>query len=55
MFEIVPQTPYVGAIVSGVDVDTSSDEDFAEVYRAWLDHGVICVPGQHLEMEKARR
>lgn len=51
MLEIVPQTPHIGAIVSGVDVNTMSDDDFGQIYQAWLDHGVICVRGQHLDKQ----
>ncbi len=50
MPEINPQNPHIGAIVSGVDVNVMSDDDFAAIYRAWLDHGVICVRGQDLDI-----
>ncbi len=51
MLEIVPQTPHIGAIVTGVDVNTVSDSEFAQIYQAWLDHGVICVRGQSLDKQ----
>jgi taurine dioxygenase len=50
MIEIVPQTPHIGAIISGVDVNRLSENEFAQIYQAWLHHGVICVRGQQLEM-----
>lgn len=50
MLEIVPQNPHIGAIVTGVDVNAMSADEFGQIYQAWLDHGVICVRGQHLDM-----
>lgn len=45
---IRPMGPQVGVEVSDVDVRTISDEDFAKVYQAWLDHNVLVVSGQDL-------
>jgi len=42
---------HIGAEISGVDVKTLSDEDFAKVYRGWLDHNVLVIHGQDLEIE----
>ena len=50
MLEVVPQNPHIGAIVSGVDVNTMGADEFARIYQAWLDHSVICVRGQNLDM-----
>ncbi len=50
MLEIIPQNPHVGAIVNGADVNDMSDEAFAQIYQAWLKHGVICVRGQNMDM-----
>jgi taurine dioxygenase len=41
----------IGAEIHGVDVRTLDDVDFATIYRAWLDHNVVVVPGQELEIE----
>ena len=55
---VVRVTPYssaLGALISGVDLSQPlSDEDFAQVRQAYLDHGVIffrdqdITPEQHL-------
>jgi taurine dioxygenase len=41
----------VGVEVSGVDVHALGDADFAAIYRAWLDHNVMVIPGQALDIE----
>jgi taurine dioxygenase len=41
----------IAAEVSGVDVKSLHDADFATIYRAWLDHNVLVIPGQALEIE----
>ncbi len=38
----------IGVEVSGVDVKSISDEDFAKIYQAWIDHNVLVVTGQEL-------
>jgi taurine dioxygenase len=38
----------IGAEVSGVDVKTISDRNFAKIYQAWIDHNVVVVKDQHL-------
>ena len=38
----------IGVEVSGVDVKTIGDSDFAKIYRAWIDHNVMVVTGQEL-------
>lgn len=38
----------IGVEVSGVDVKTMTDADFAKIYRAWIDHNVLVVTGQEL-------
>jgi taurine dioxygenase len=40
----------IGAEIHGVDVKTLDDAGFAAIYRAWLDHNVVVVPDQHLEI-----
>lgn len=46
--QIRPVGPMIGVEVSGVDLKTISDSDFARVYQAWLDHNVLVVTGQEL-------
>jgi taurine dioxygenase len=41
----------IGAEIRGVDVKTLDDAGFERIYRAWLDHTVIAVRDQHLEVE----
>jgi taurine dioxygenase len=43
--------PQIGAEIHGVDVKTLDDAGFAEIYRAWLDHNVVVLPGQQLELD----
>ncbi len=38
----------IGVEVSGVDVKTIGDEDFAKIYQAWIDHNVLVVKAQEL-------
>jgi alpha-ketoglutarate-dependent taurine dioxygenase len=38
----------IGVEVSGVDVKSISDADFARLYQAWIDHNVLVVTGQEL-------
>ena len=48
MINISPATPKIGAEISGVDVRNLDDAAFRLIYRAFLDHIVIVVRGQHL-------
>jgi taurine dioxygenase len=42
----------LGAEVRGVDLRRSLDDDtFAQIHQAWLDHSLLCFPGQDLEKE----
>jgi taurine dioxygenase len=43
--------PQIGAEIHGVDVKTLDDAGFAEIYRTWLDHNVVVLPGQQLELD----
>jgi taurine dioxygenase len=43
--------PQIGAEIHGVDVKTLDDAGFAAIYRAWLDHNVVVLPGQQLELD----
>src|SRR5690242_1266857 len=41
----------IGAEISDLDVRVLGDDDFAQVYRAWLDHNVLVIHGQELEIQ----
>ena len=46
-------TPHIGAQVSGIDLtDELSNEQFSEIYRAWLDWKVLVFRDQHLDAEQ---
>jgi taurine dioxygenase len=38
----------IGAEITGVDVRGLDEDGFASIYRAWLDHNVVCVRDQQL-------
>jgi taurine dioxygenase len=48
---IVPTGEALGAEIQGVDLRTVEADDFACIYRAWLDHSVLLFRGQHLSDE----
>jgi len=43
--------PQIGVEIRGVDVKTLDEAGFARIYRAWLDHNVVVVPGQELGID----
>jgi len=46
---VTPASPAVGAIIGNVDIAGGvSDEQFAEIRQAYIDHGVIFFRDQHL-------
>jgi taurine dioxygenase len=47
--------PQIGAEIRGVDVRRLDDAGFATIYRAWLEHNVVVVPGQELTLEEFLR
>jgi taurine dioxygenase len=51
MIEVRRLGPQIGAEIHGVDVRRLDDTGFATIYRAWLDHNVVVVPGQELEID----
>ena len=51
MIQVRRLGPQIGAEIQGVDVKTLDDAGFAAIYRAWLDHNVVVVPGQDLAIE----
>ena len=52
MIEVRPLGRQIGVEVRGVDVRTLDDAGFTTLYRAWLDHNVLVVPGQELTIEE---
>ncbi len=46
--EIIPTGKPLGAEIRGVDLRTIGAEEFAAIYRAWLDHLIILIRGQQL-------
>ena len=42
--------PQIGVEVTGIDVKRLDDADFAAIYRAWLDHNVLVVRDQELQI-----
>ena len=41
----------IGAEITGIDVKTMDDTSWRRVYQTWLDHNVIVVRDQELEIE----
>jgi taurine dioxygenase len=50
MLQIRRLGPKIGAEITGVDVKTMDEATFAAIYRAWLDHNVIAVRDQQLDI-----
>lgn len=46
-----PTGKALGAEIQGVDLRTIDSDDFASIYRAWLDHSVLLFRGQNLTDE----
>jgi len=42
--------PQIGVEVTGADVTTIAPAQFAQIYRAWLDHNILVVREQQLEI-----
>lgn len=50
---IKPLTSALGAEITGIDLAMPmAEDDWATVYKAWLDHLVLVFPGQHLTPEQ---
>jgi taurine dioxygenase len=43
---VTPTGAALGAEIGGLDLRSISDADFANLYRAWLDHSVLLIRGQ---------
>jgi len=48
---VTPTGAGVGAEIGGIDLKALNADDFAILYRAWLDHSVVLIRGQTLEPE----
>ena len=46
---ITKLSPVFGAEIDGIDLSTIGDGDFEEVYRAWVEYGVLRFRGQKLD------
>ena len=46
--EITPLTPIFAAEIEGVELAQIDDEEFDELYRAWVEYGVLRVRAQAL-------
>jgi taurine dioxygenase len=45
---VIPTRAALGAEIQKVDLRTIDEDDFAAIYRAWLDHSVLLFRSQHL-------
>jgi putative 2-oxoglutarate oxygenase len=52
MIAVQPLAPHIGAELSGIDVKSLDDAAFASIYSAWLDHNVLVIHGQDLDIEE---
>ena len=51
--DVTTITPHIGAEIHGVDLSTPlSNEQFSEVYQAWLDWKVLVFRDQHLDRDQ---
>jgi len=46
---VIPTGKALGAEIQGVDLQTLEADDFARIYRGWLDHSVLLFRGQTLD------
>ncbi|MEQ1949190.1 MAG: TauD/TfdA family dioxygenase [Bryobacteraceae bacterium] len=46
--KVTPTGMALGAEISGIDLKTITDAEFAALHRAWLDHSVVLLRGQNL-------
>jgi taurine dioxygenase len=50
MLQIRKMGPQIGVEISGIDVKTMDEAEWSRIYRAWLDHNVMVVRDQDLEI-----
>ncbi|MBK89076.1 MAG: taurine dioxygenase [Gammaproteobacteria bacterium] len=54
--EVSSLTPHIGAEIAGVDLrQPLSNEQFSEIYRAWLDWQVLVFRGQDIDREQHKQ
>lgn len=51
-FAIQPLTPNMGAEISGLDITRLDDSEFDRLYRSWLEHKVIFLRDQSLDLDQ---
>ena len=52
MLKLEQASPDVGVIATGVDVARMTDGEWAALYKAWLDHSLLVVRGQKLDVDQ---
>jgi taurine dioxygenase len=52
MIQVRALGPKIGAEISDIDVRALGAADFEVLYRAWLDHNVLVIHGQELDIEE---
>lgn len=55
MLEIKPISGNFGADITGLQLDQISDTTFEEIYKAWLEYGVLRFRGQQLDEDGLQR
>jgi taurine dioxygenase len=50
MLQIRKMGPQIGVEISGIDVKTMDEAEWSRIYRSWLDHNVMVVRDQDLEI-----
>ena len=51
-FNVTPLDATFGAVVTGLQLASLNDADFAALYRTWLEYALLIFPGQHLTKEE---
>ncbi len=46
---VIPTGKALGAEVQGIDLRIIGEEDFANIYRAWLRHSVLLIRGAEID------
>ena len=51
-FQVKPVDATFGAIITGLDLKSLSEDDFADLYKTWLEFSLLIFPSQHLSTEE---
>ena len=51
-FQVKPVDATFGAIITGLDLKSLSEDDFADLYKTWLEYSLLIFPSQHLSTEE---